>query len=71
MSDVRAALHDAVGDVLTGPDTAGTSLAVLVVAAFFLGAHVWSAHRYTAAALRVAGLLAMLTAVALGAHSRG
>ena len=56
MSDVRGAILDRIWDAIAGPATASTSMTVLIVAAFFLGAQLLSEHRQVAAALRVAGL---------------
>jgi membrane-associated phospholipid phosphatase len=71
MSDVRAAILDRVWDAIAGPATASTFMTVLIVAAFFLGAQVLSGHRQVAAALRVAGLLTVLTGIVLAIHRPG
>jgi undecaprenyl-diphosphatase len=71
MSDVRAAILDGVWDAIPGPATASTFMTVLIVAAFFLGAQVLSGHRQVAAALRVAGLLTVLTGIVLAIHLPG
>jgi undecaprenyl-diphosphatase len=71
MSDVRAAILDRVWDAIAGPATASTFMTVLIVAAFFLGAQVLSEHRQVAAALRVAGLLTILTGLVLAIHRPG
>lgn len=69
MADLRAAVGEEIVDVITGPAAAATTATVLVVAAFFLVAQVFSAHRYLAAALRVAGLLTAMLGLVLGIHS--
>ncbi|MFL6087315.1 MAG: phosphatase PAP2 family protein [Mycobacterium sp.] len=71
MSDVRAAILDRVWDAIASPATASTFMTGLIVAAFFLGAHVLSEHRNVAAALRVAGLLTILTGLVLAIHRPG
>src|SRR4051812_11169860 len=71
MSDVRAAILDRVWDAIAGPATASTFMTGLIVAAFFLGAHVLSEHRNVAAALRVAGLVTILTGLVLAIHRPG
>ncbi|AGB26576.1 membrane-associated phospholipid phosphatase [Mycobacterium sp. JS623] len=71
MSDVRATILDRVWDAIAGPATASTFMTVLIVAAFFLGAQVLSGHRQVAAALRVAGLLTILTGLVLAIHRPG
>src|SRR4029079_9163773 len=65
MSDVRGAILDRIWDAIAGPATASTSMTVLIVAAFFLGAQLLSEHRQVAAALRVAGLPTGLTGLSL------
>ena len=71
MSDVRAAILDWVWDAIAGPATASTFMTVLIVSAFVLGAQVLSGHRQVAAALRVAGLLTVLTGLMLAIHRPG
>jgi membrane-associated phospholipid phosphatase len=71
MSDVRAAVIEAVWDVIAVVATPGTLLTLLVVAVFFFGAYLLSLHRYIAAAMRVAGLLAALMALVLAVRSGG
>jgi membrane-associated phospholipid phosphatase len=71
MSDVRAAILDRIWDAIDVAVTPGTLLTLLVVAAFFLGAQVLSEHRQIAAALRVAGLLTVLTGLMLAIHRPG
>jgi undecaprenyl-diphosphatase len=71
MSDVRGVILDRVWDAIAGPATASTFMTVLIVAAFFLGAQVLSEHRQVAAALRVAGLLTILTGLVLAIHRPG
>jgi hypothetical protein len=71
MSDVRGAILDRVWDAIAGPATASTFMTVLIVAAFVLGAQVLSGHRQVAAALRVAGLLTVLTGLMLAIHRPG
>jgi membrane-associated phospholipid phosphatase len=71
MSDVRGVILDRVWDAIAGPATASTFMTVLIVAAFFLGAQVLSEHRQVAAALRVAGLLTVLTGLVLAVHRPG
>jgi undecaprenyl-diphosphatase len=71
MSDVRGAILDRVWDAIAGPAIASTFMTVLIVAAFFLGAQVLSEHRQVAAALRVAGLLTVLTGLVLAVHRPG
>ena len=71
MSDVRGAILDRVWDAIASPATASTFMTVLIVAAFFLGAQVLSEHRQVAAALRVAGLLTVLTGLMLAIHRPG
>ena len=65
MSDARGAILDRIWDAIAGPATASTFMTVLIVAAFFLGAQVLSGHRQVAAALRVAGLVTVLTGLML------
>src|SRR6478736_2514492 len=71
MSDVRGAILDRIWDAIAGPATASTFVTVLIVAAFFLGAQLLSEHRQVAAALRVAGLLTVLTGLMLAIHRPG
>src|SRR5882757_3277399 len=71
MSDVRAAVNEAVWDAIAVVATPGTLVTVLIVAAFFLGAQVLSEHRQVAAALRVAGLFTVLTGLMLAIHRPG
>jgi undecaprenyl-diphosphatase len=71
MSDVRGAILDRVWDAIAGPATASTFMTVVIVAAFVLGAQVLSEHRQVAAALRVAGLLTVLTGLMLAIHRPG
>jgi membrane-associated phospholipid phosphatase len=71
MSDVRGVILDRVWDAIAGPAAASTFMTVLIVAAFFLGAQVLSEHRQVAAALRVAGLLTVLTGLVLAVHRPG
>ena len=71
MSDVRAAVNEAVWDAIAVVATPGTLVTGLIVAAFFLGAQVLSEHRQVAAALRVAGLLTVLTGLMLAIHRPG
>ncbi len=68
MSDVGAAVNEAVWDAIAVVATPGTLVTGLIVAAFFLGAQVLSEHRQVAAALRVAGLLTVLTGLMLAIH---
>lgn len=71
MSDVGAAVNEAVWDAIAVVATPGTLVTGLIVAAFFLGAQVLSEHRQVAAALRVAGLLTVLTGLMLAIHRPG
>jgi len=71
MSYVRVAVNEAVWDAIDVAVTPGTLLTLLIVAAFFLGAQVLSEHRQVAAALRVAGLLTVLTGLMLAIHRPG
>src|SRR6478609_3696890 len=71
MSYVRVAVNEAVWDAIDVAVTPGTLLTLLIVAAFFLGAQVLSEHRQVAAALRVAGLLTVLTGLMLAIHLPG
>lgn len=54
-------------------DTAATSTTLMVstVASLFLGAHLWSPHRYRAAVMRAAGLLVALTGLIFAIHGHG
>jgi hypothetical protein len=57
MSDVRAAVHEAIGDAIASMVTVGLLITVLVVSVLFLGAFALSTHRLIAASMRAAGLL--------------
>jgi undecaprenyl-diphosphatase len=71
MSDVRAAVSEAVWDAIAIVATPGTLVTGLIIAAFVLGARRLSLHRYIAAAMRVAALLTALTALVIAVHSHG
>src|SRR5258707_2192773 len=71
MSDVGAAVKEAVWDAIAVVATPGTLVTVLIIAAFVLGARRLSLHRYIAAAMRVAALLTALMALVIAVHSRG
>jgi PAP2 superfamily len=71
MSDVGAAVKEAVWDAIAIVATPGTLVTGLIIAAFVLGARRLSLHRYIAAAMRVAALLTALTALVIAVHSHG
>jgi PAP2 superfamily len=71
MSDVRAAVNEAVWDAIAVVATPGTLVTGLIIAAFVLGARRLSLHRYIAAAMRVAALLTALTGLVLAIHRPG
>jgi membrane-associated phospholipid phosphatase len=71
MSDVRAAVSEAVWDAIAVVATPGTLVTGLIIAAFVLGARRLSLHRYIAAAMRVAALLTALTGIVLAIHRPG
>lgn len=71
MSDVRSAVGEAVGDVLSNTATGGLLVTALIVAALLLGAQTLPYHRYAAAGMRVAGLLTTLTALTIGVQGHG
>jgi membrane-associated phospholipid phosphatase len=71
MSDVGAAVKEAVWDAIAIVATPGTLVTGLIIAAFVLGARRLSLHRYIAAAMRVAALLTALTGIVLAIHRPG
>ncbi|MGZ4529825.1 MAG: phosphatase PAP2 family protein [Mycobacterium sp.] len=71
MSDVRSAVREAGGDVVTNTATGGLLVTALLVAALLLGAQTLPYHRYAAAGMRVAGLLMTLTALTIGVQGQG
>lgn len=71
MPDVKARALDAIMDAATGRASATTVFAALVGVCFLLGAHVLATHRRIAVVLRIARLLAALTALLLGIDSHG
>jgi len=70
MSDVRSAVGEEIGDLITTV-AAGFLVTVLVTMALFLAAQILPHHRRAAAAMRVAGLLTALTALTICVQGHG